>query len=546
MEAIDAIIIGAGFAGLRALWRLRGMGKRVVVLEAADDIGGVWYHNAYPGARCDVESYDYSYSFSPELEQEWRWSERYATQPEILLYINHVADRFDLRRDIFLKTRMESAAYDEAAARWTITASDGRRWSSQYFVMAVGQLSTTKAPDYPGQSSFKGEIIHSGIWPKHEVTYEGKRVAIIGTGSSGMQMTPVIAEKAAHLTVFQRTPNYSVPAANAPVTDEEDRRVKADYRTRREQCRNSPTGLGFKPNRQSALDVSPDERDRVYEAAWHRLGFGFALAYYDILLSKPANDTAAEFIQKKIGSVIDDPRLRDKLVPSGHPFAARRPSVDSGYFQAFNRDNVELADVREFPIVVFTPKGIRTADKEHEFDIVIFATGFDAFTGSILRPRIEGRDGLTLKEKWADGPVTQLGVGVAGFPNMLIVVGPGSPSLLSNVMVSIEEQIDWLADLVAYMDANDIVEFEAEPEAERAWVEHVNDRARETLYMSTNSYYNGAEIAGKPRVFMPYSGGIRGYRRILNDCAANAYTGFALREAPLGATADDQRSAASS
>jgi cation diffusion facilitator CzcD-associated flavoprotein CzcO len=546
VEAIDAVIIGAGFAGLRALWRLRGMGKRVVVLEAADDIGGVWYHNAYPGARCDVESYDYSYSFSPELEQEWRWSERYATQPEILRYINHVADRFDLRRDIVLKTRMESAVYDEAAARWTITASDGRRWSSQYLVMAVGQLSTTKAPDYPGQSSLEGEIIHSGIWPKHEVTYEGKRVAIIGTGSSGMQMTPVIAEKVAHLTVFQRTPNYSVPAANAPVTDEEDRRVKADYRARREQCRNSPTGLGFKPNRQSALDVPAEERDRVYEAAWHRLGFGFALAYYDILLSKPANDTAAEFIQKKIGSAIDDPKLRDKLVPSGHPFAARRPSVDSGYFQAFNRDNVELADLREFPIVEFTPKGIRTADKEHEFDIVIFATGFDAFTGSILRPRIEGRDGLTLKEKWADGPVTHLGVGVAGFPNMLIVVGPGSPSLLSNVMVSIEEQIDWLADLIAYMDANDIVEFEAEPEAERAWVEHVNERARETLYMSTNSYYNGAEIAGKPRVFMPYSGGIRGYRRILNDCAADGYSGFALREAPLGAAAHDQRSAASS
>jgi cyclohexanone monooxygenase len=546
VETIDAVIVGAGFAGLRALWRLRGMGKRVLVLEAADDIGGVWYHNAYPGARCDVESYDYSYSFSPELEQEWRWSERYATQPEILRYINHVADRFDLRRDIVLNTRMESAVYDEAAVLWTITSTDGRRWSAQYLVMAVGQLSTTKAPEYPGQQSFRGEIIHSGIWPKHEVDYEGKRVAIIGTGSSGMQMTPVIAEKAAHLTVFQRTPNYSVPAANAPVTDEEDRRVKAGYRARREQCRNSPTGLGFKPNRQSALDVPAEERDRVYEAAWHRLGFGFALAYYDILLSKPANDTAAEFIQKKIGSVIDDPRLREKLVPSGHPFAARRPSVDSGYFQAFNRDNVELADLREFPIQEFTPKGIRTADKEHGFDIVIFATGFDAFTGSILKPRIEGRDGLTLKDKWSEGPITQLGVGVAGFPNMLIVVGPGSPSLLSNVMVSIEEQIDWLAELVAYMDANGIVEFEAEPEAERAWVEHVNERARETLYMSTNSYYNGAEVTGKPRVFMPYSGGIRGYRRILNDCAAQGYSGFVLREVPLGAAANDQRSAASS
>ena len=544
MEQVDALIIGAGFAGLRALYRLRGMGKKVVVLEASDGIGGVWYHNAYPGARCDVESFDYSYSFSSELEQEWRWSERYATQPEILRYIDHVADRFDLRKDILLNTRMTNATYDEQTARWTITAEDGRQWSAHFFVMAVGHLSTTKRPDYPGQSSFRGEIIHSGVWPKHKVDFAGKRVAIIGTGSSGMQMTPVIAKQAKHLTVFQRTANYSIPAANAPVTDEEDRQVKANYKARREQAWNSPTGLGFKPNRQSALDASPEEREKVYEAAWNRWGFGFALAYYDLLLSKPANDTAADFIKRKIGALIDNPVTREKLVPKTHAFAARRPSVDSGYFQAFNRDNVELADVREFPILEFTPEGIRTADKPHEFDIIIFATGFDAFTGSILKPDIVGRGGQTLRDKWAAGPVTQLGVGVSGFPNMLIVVGPGSPSLLSNVMVSIEEQIDWLADLVQSMEKNGQIEFEALPEAESAWVEHVNERAKETLYLTADSYYNGAEVKGKPRVFMPYSGGVRGYRRILKQCAEEGYSGFALRKAPAAAAQAGQKASA--
>ncbi len=532
MEQADVVVIGAGFAGLRALYTLRAMGKKVVVLEAAADVGGVWYHNGYPGARCDVESFDYSYRFSPELEQEWRWSERYATQPEILRYINHVVERFDLRKDIRFNSRMKRAEYDEASMRWTVTTEVGRQFSSQYFVLAVGQLSTTKAPDYPGQSAFKGEIIHSGVWPKHKVEFEGKRVAIIGTGSSGMQMTPVIAKKAKHLTVFQRTPNYSVPASNAPVSDEEDRRVKANYRSRREQALNSPTGLGFVPNKKSALEATPEERELVYEAAWHRLGFGFALAYYDLLLSKEANDTAAEFVRRKLASVIDKPELRDKLIPKDHPFAARRPSVDSGYFQSFNRDNVELADIRESPIVEFTPEGIRTKAKLHELDMVIFATGFDALTGSLLKPEIVGRGGLTLKEKWKHGPVTQLGVAVAGFPNMLVVVGPGSPSLLSNVLLSTEEQIDWLATLINEMDSEQHAVFEATPEAEQEWVAHVNEKAKATIYMTTNSYYNGAEMPGKPRVFLPYSGGVRGYRRILQQCAANGYTGFDMRPAP--------------
>jgi cation diffusion facilitator CzcD-associated flavoprotein CzcO len=535
LQKIDAIVIGAGFAGLRALYRLREMGKRAIVLEASADIGGVWYHNGYPGARCDVESYDYSYSFSPELEQEWRWTERYARQPEILRYINYVADRFDLRKDIQFNTRMTRARFDEAASCWIIEAEDGHQWSAQFLMMCVGQLSTTKQPNFPGQDLFCGEIIHSGVWPKHNVDFAGKRVAIIGTGSSGMQMTPVIAEMAKQLTVFQRTANYSIPASHAPVTEDEDREVKANYKARREQAWNSPTGLGFQPNKQSALEASPEQREKVYEAAWHRLGFGFALAYYDILLSKAANDTAVEFIRRKIGAKIENPGVREKLLPTGHPFAARRPSVDSGYFESFNRANVELADVRESPITSITPKGIRTTEKEREFDIIIFATGFDAFTGSLLKPDIVGRNGLTLKEKWSAGPITQLGVAVADFPNMLIVAGPGSPSLLSNVMVSIEEHVDWFVALIGYMASHGYVEVETTHDVEAAWVAHVNERAKETLYLSTDSYYNGAEVEGKPRVFMAYTGGVRGYRRLLQSSAAEGYSGFVLRNAPAAA-----------
>ncbi len=531
MEQADVLVIGAGFAGLRALHTFRSQGHHVVVLEASNGIGGVWYHNGYPGARCDVESHDYSYSFSPELEQDWRWSERYATQPEILRYIDHVADCFDLRKDVRLNTRMASATFDEGQARWIVRTSNGGPISARRLVLCLGQLSAPKNPTYPGIELFEGRIIHSGQWPHERVDLAGKRVGIIGTGSSGMQMTPVIAQEASRLVVFQRTANYSIPAANAPLTDEEDRAVKAHYAERRTQARNSPTGLGFAPNRVSALDATPEEREVVYEAAWNRLGFGFALAYYDLLLSKPANDTAAEFVCRKIADKIPDPALREKLVPTGHPFAARRPSVDSGYFEAFSRDNVELADIREAPITAFTKDGIRTAAKEHTLDVVIFATGFDVFTGSLLKPDIIGVGGVTLREKWADGPTTHLGVAVSGFPNMLIVAGPGSPSLLSNVLLSIEEQIDWFGGLLRYLDDRRIETFDIDLQTEREWVQHVNERAQATIYMSTNSYYNGSEIAGKPKVFMPYSGGVRGYRRILENCAADGYSGFMFSDA---------------
>ena len=534
---VDVVIVGAGFAGLRALYTLRASGLRAVVLEAADDIGGVWNFNRYPGARCDVESYDYSYRFSPELEQDWRWSERYATQPEILRYINHVADRFDLRPDIELGTRVAKAAYDEGAMQWNVIAEDGRHWVADRLIMAVGQLSEPKGTTYPGQDEFSGRIIYSSNWPKGDVDFAGKRVAIIGTGSSGVQMTPIIASRAKQLTVFQRTANYSIPAANAPVSDEEDRRVKAAYGERRAAARNSPSGLGFTPDNRSAIEVPVDEREKTFEAAWNRLGFGFALSFKDILLNEDSNATASEFICRKIAEQVDDPDTREKLIPKGFPFGTRRPSVDDNYFPTFNRENVALVDISEKSIERFTEGGIRTADADYPFDIIIYATGFDAFTGSLLKPEILGRGGTSLRKKWSAGPTSFLGLSVHGFPNMFIIVGPGSPSLLSNVLLSSEEQIDWLSDLFEYCRKNGITEVEASAEAEEDWVDHVNEKAQDTLYLKTPSYYLGAEMPGKPRVFMPYSGGVRAYRRILERTAASQYKGLTLNTArqPVGA-----------
>lgn len=526
----DALVVGAGFAGLRALWGLREKGIGVQVIEASDEVGGVWNYNRYPGARCDVESFDYSYRFSPELEQEWRWSERYALQPEILDYIRHVADRFDLRRHIDFCTRMLRAEYDADACEWVVTCEGGKVYRARYLVLAVGQLSKPKETTYPGQTEFEGQVIYSANWPREGVDLDDKRVAIIGTGSSGVQMTPVIARQARHLTVFQRTANYSVPAANAPVSDEEDAQVKASYRQRRENARNSPSGLGFIPNGTSALDVSEEEREREYEKAWNRLGFGFALTYKDILLNIESNRTASKFVQRKIADKVHDPVLREKLTPAGFPFGTRRPSVDDGFYETFNRDNVTLVDIRETPIREFYPHGIRTSAADLAFDVVIYATGFDTFTGSLLAPLIVGRGGTTLAQKWEAGPVTHLGIGTSGFPNMFIIGGPGSPSLLSNVLLSTEEQVDWLADFLVSAQKDGVREIEVSKAAEDDWVDHVNERAQDTLYLMTPSYYVGAEMPGKPRVFMPYSGGVRYYRRILESTAKDGYKGFDLRK----------------
>jgi cyclohexanone monooxygenase len=526
---VDVVIVGAGFAGLRMLHRMREFGLSAQVLEAGGGIGGVWYWNRYPGARCDVASADYSYSFSPELDQEWTWSERYATQPEILRYIDHVADRFDLRRDIRLNTRMTSARFQEDEGDWLVETEHGDRYRATWLVMATGCLSAARVPEFPGLESFAGSTFHTGNWPRVPVDFTGQRVAVIGTGSSGTQLVPLLANQAEHLTVFQRTPNFSVPARNAPLSPDEQAALKADYPKLRAALRDSASGMNVPAFKESALDATPEQLRARYESQWGRIGFGFVLSYADLLLDERANATAAEFIRDKIREIVRDPETAAKLTPTDYPFGAKRPCVDSGYFETFNRPDVTLVDVRSDPIESITPRGVRTASGEHEVDSIVFATGFDAMTGALLGPDIRGRDGVSLRERWAEGPATYLGVAVSGFPNMFIVAGPGSPSVLTNVIVSIEQHADWLGDLIAHAGGSGLVE--AEPDAERRWVEHVNAAAAATLYPKANSWYLGDNVPGKARVFMPYVGGVRGYRRTCEQVAQDGYPGFAITPA---------------
>jgi cyclohexanone monooxygenase len=524
----DAVVVGAGFAGLYMLHRLLRAGLTVRLLEAADGVGGVWYWNRYPGARCDVESADYSYSFDPELEQEWHWPERYSAQADIMRYVNHVADRFELRPHISLSTRVASATYDEDATRWEVRTETGDVVTATYVFMATGCLSVPRVPDFPGLESFEGETYHTGAWPHEPVSFTGKKVGVVGVGSSGTQLIPVAAREADHLHVFQRTPNFTVPAQNSTVDEEYEQAIKATYRERRAFTRQTASGLNRDMNRISALEVSEEERMRVYEENYATAGFGFILSFADLLRSKEANQTVVDFLNAKIREQIKDPAVADKLQPKDYPFGAKRPSVDTGYYAAFNRDNVTLVDVRESPIERVTPKGLRTADAEYELDTIVFATGFDAMTGALSRIDVRGRGGRTLQDKWAAGPRTYLGVSTAGFPNLFVIAGPGSPSVLTNVMVSIEQHVEWLSELIEHAQEQGITAIEATLEAEDAWVDHVNEIASQTLYPDANSWYLGANVPGKPRVFMPYPGGLRAYRKKCAQVAETGYDGFRL------------------
>ena len=528
MLRVDAVIVGAGFAGLYMLHRLRGLGFSARVFEAGAGVGGTWYWNRYPGARCDVESMDYSYSFSPELEQEWEWTERYASQPEILKYANHVADRFDLRRDIQFETRVTSAIFDEAARRWTVRTDRGDEVSSAFCIMATGCLSDLQMPPFPGLESFKGKRYHTGSWPHEGVDFTGRRVGIIGTGSSAIQSIPIIAKQAEHLYVFQRTPNYSVPARNVPMDPEYQRRWKAEYPKHRQAARESRVGFVMERNDVSALSVSAEEREREFEKRWQRGGLGFAATYLDIQTNQDANDTAAAFFREKIRGIVRDPALAELLTPKTYPLGTKRLCVDTDYYATFNRDNVTLVDVRATPIEEIIPEGLRTQTCYYAFDSLIFATGFDAMTGALARIDIRGRGGASLKEKWTAGPRTYLGLTVAGFPNLFAITGPGSPSVLSNMIVSIEQHADWIADCLTYLREHGQRTIEATVEAEDAWVEHVNQVGHMTLYPKAASWYTGANVPGKPRVFMPYVGGVGLYRQKCDEVAAKGYEGFRL------------------
>jgi len=528
----DALIIGAGFSGLYQLLCLRDrLGLSAKVLEAGAGVGGTWYWNRYPGARCDSESHSYCYSFSEELLREWTWSERYPGQPEIMRYLNHVADRFDLRRDIRFNSRVTAAYYDEAANRWHVRTEAGEQFTTKFLITAVGCLSSANVPKIPGLEDFGGRWYHTGQWPHEGVDFTGKRVGQIGTGSTGIQAAPVIAEAAAHLTVFQRTANYSVPARNAPLTPDFQQYVRESAAEIRQVMHATPNGHPFVISERRALDTTSEERLALYEAAWEKGGLQFRATFQDLLVDKAANDTAAEFLRGKIKQIVKDPATAAILSDIDHPYAAKRPPIDTNYFETFNRDNVALVDLRAEPIERITPAGILTTRREYPLDIIVFATGFDAMTGPMLRMDIRGRGGLTMAEAWEAGPRNYLGLQIAGFPNLFTITGPGSPSVLCNMPVAIEQHAEWIADCIATMRERGLERIEPKAEAVDKWIAHVNDAANATLLpQAKHSWYLGANVPGKPRVFMPYAGGMAHYRGICNEVAAKNYEGFVLSD----------------
>ncbi len=538
---LDVAIVGGGLAGLYAIHRLRRMGLSVRAYEQGSGIGGTWFWNRYPGARCDVESLEYSYSFSEELQQEWKWPERYGTQPEILKYINHVADRFDLRRDVQLNTRIETATFDRDSGLWTLRTRDGETIEARYCIMAAGNLSTPRLPDFKGLESFRGKWYHSGLWPHEGVDFSGLRVGVIGTGSSGVQMIPIIAQQARHLTVFQRTANFSLPARNAPMEAERERRHKANYRERRIAAYDTPFAIGGHPRpTRSALEVSDEERNRAYESKWQEGGsISYLYAYTDLLVNRQSNETASEFVRNKIRATVKDPRTAELLAPKDHPIGTKRLCLDTNYYETYNRPNVSLVDVRSDPIAEITESGLRTeGGQSFELDAIVFATGFDAMTGALREIDIRTTGGnaaeVSLRDHWAGGPLTYLGLMVSGFPNMFIVTGPGSPGVKTQMIASIEQHVDWIADCLDHLARNGLDRIEPTAEAERGWVEHVNQVADSTLYPLANSWYVGANVPGKPRVFMPYVGGFDRYKKHSEAIAANGYEGFALGRTPAG------------
>ena len=545
-ERIDVLVVGAGFGGMYAVHRLRTDGFVVRAVEAGSDVGGTWYWNRYPGARCDVESLEYSYSFDADLQQEWHWTERYAPQPEILSYAEHVAERFDLRRDIVFDTRVVSAVFDEPTSRWTVTTrpvvgrnvggdelgSDETVYDAEFVVLATGCLSSTNIPEFGGTADFEaggGTLLHTGRWPHDGVDVHDRRVAVIGTGSSGVQAIPLLARDAAHLTVFQRTATYAAPAHNTPLDPDLEAQVKADYAGFRATLQRRATAFGARYPRPHgrALDHTPAERAAIYEARWDLGGFALTSAFTDLLLDPEANQTAAEFLRAKIRAAVHDPTTAELLCPD-QTFGCKRPCVDTGYYATFNRPNVSLVSVRDNPIARLTPTGLELADgSTFEADLVVFATGYDAMTGSLLRIDIRGRDGVTLRDTWASGPRTLLGLGVPGFPNMFTVTGPGSPSVLANMITAIEQHVDWIARCLTWLRDRDATSIEATGSAADEWVAHVNGIADQTLYPTCNSWYLGANVPGKPRVFMPVIGWPQ-YVERCNAVAASDYAGFTV------------------
>ena len=535
---VDVVVVGAGFSGLYLLYRLRKAGFSTRVFERGGDVGGTWYWNRYPGARCDVESLQYSYSFDEQLQQDWHWPEKFSAQPDILAYANHVADRFNLKKDIEFNIEVKASWFDEKLKTWKITTNTGEEINAQYFIMATGCISTTQIPNIKGLSDYVGNTFHTGDWPHEEVDFSGQSIAVIGTGSSGIQSIPVLAKQAKKLTVFQRTPNYSIPSQNEPMTKKYERSWKDVYSERRKEMRYSAHGSLKDLNDVPALSVDEDQRQELYTKRWAIGGTGFLGSFNDLLTNADANYTAAEYVRQQIKRVVKDKETAEILCPRSYPIGTKRICIDTGYFETYNRENVKLVDISKKPIQRLVADGIIVDDQLYAFDSIIFATGFDAMTGSIFNVDIKGRGGLALKEKWNAGPKTYLGLMSASFPNLFMITGPGSPSVKSNMIMSIEQHVDLVIETLLSMRRKGLLVVEPELEAENKWVDHVQEVANKTLFPQANSWYMGANIPGKPRLFMPYIGGVGAYREICEEIVANNYRGFKFEKSKQAIAAE--------
>ena len=535
---VDVVVVGAGFSGLYLLYRLTKAGFSTRVFERGGDVGGTWYWNRYPGARCDVESLQYSYSFDEQLQQDWHWPEKFSAQPDILAYANHVADRFNLKKDIEFNIEVKASWFDENLKTWKITTNTGEEINAQYFIMATGCISTTQIPNIKGLSDYVGNTFHTGDWPHEEVDFSGQSIAVIGTGSSGIQSIPVLAKQAKKLTVFQRTPNYSIPSQNEPMTKKYERSWKDVYSERRKEMRYSAHGSLKDLNDVPALSVDEDQRQELYTKRWAIGGTGFLGSFNDLLTNADANYTAAEYVRQQIKRVVKDKETAEILCPRSYPIGTKRICIDTGYFETYNRENVKLVDISKKPIQRLVTDGIIVDDQLYPFDSIIFATGFDAMTGSIFNVDIKGRDGLALKEKWNAGPKTYLGLMSASFPNLFMITGPGSPSVKSNMIMSIEQHVDLVIETLLSMRRKGLSVVEPELEAENKWVDHVQEVANKTLFPQANSWYMGANIPGKPRLFMPYIGGVGAYREICEEIVANNYRGFKFEKSKQAIAAE--------
>tara|TARA_B100002019_G_scaffold198450_1_gene171936 strand:+ start:647 stop:2272 length:1626 start_codon:yes stop_codon:yes gene_type:complete len=535
---VDVVVVGAGFSGLYLLYRLRKAGFSTRVFERGGDVGGTWYWNRYPGARCDVESLQYSYSFDEQLQQDWHWPEKFSAQPDILAYANHVADRFNLKKDIEFNIEVKASRFDENLKTWKITTNTGEEIDAQYFIMATGCISTTQIPNIKGLSDYVGNTFHTGDWPHEEVDFSGQSIAVIGTGSSGIQSIPVLAKQAKKLTVFQRTPNYSIPSQNEPMTKKYERSWKDVYSERRKEMRYSAHGSLKDLNDVPALSVDEDQRQELYTKRWAIGGTGFLGSFNDLLTNADANYTAAEYVRQQIKRVVKDKETAEILCPRSYPIGTKRICIDTGYFETYNRENVKLVDISKKPIQRLVADGIIVDDQLYAFDSIIFATGFDAMTGSIFNVDIKGRGGLALKEKWNAGPKTYLGLMSASFPNLFMITGPGSPSVKSNMIMSIEQHVDLVIETLLSMRRKGLSVVEPELEAENKWVDHVQEVANKTLFPQANSWYMGANIPGKPRLFMPYIGGVGAYREICEEIVANNYRGFKFEKSKQAIAAE--------